>query len=255
MPDGGARSATLERMTALSLLRKVRRHLACADHSVFTQVVDTYELAVGSPLSLLTFFAAAKKVSAAPHRGITNRPIRMQGKAKAARTTTSAAQAKKSKPLLNSQPQNPLPLLSLPLIPHGQRPDRTLSIPNLKRKLKSLPSSLNISPQKIGKNIIPLSAMQIHPAQPLSGREPDPTPFSLQFMRPIAVMNIRGDLAPAPQPINHRRSHQSSNHRSNPNRYGQPTMRQHRIERPHRAINQRGQYRQTHNNRHLGSPR
>jgi hypothetical protein len=35
-----------------------------------------------SPLSLLTFFAAAKKVSAAPHRGNANRPIRNQGKAK-----------------------------------------------------------------------------------------------------------------------------------------------------------------------------
>ena len=46
MPDGGARSATLERMTALSLPLKARGHFACADHSVFTQVVDTYELAV-----------------------------------------------------------------------------------------------------------------------------------------------------------------------------------------------------------------
>jgi general secretion pathway protein K len=35
-----------------------------------------------SPLSLLTFFAAAKKVSAAPHRGNANRPLRIQGKAK-----------------------------------------------------------------------------------------------------------------------------------------------------------------------------
>ena len=35
-----------------------------------------------SPLSLLTFFAAAKKVSAAPHRGDANRPLRIQGKAK-----------------------------------------------------------------------------------------------------------------------------------------------------------------------------
>ena len=34
-----------------------------------------------SPLSLLTFFAAAKKVSAAPHRGEANRPISNQGKA------------------------------------------------------------------------------------------------------------------------------------------------------------------------------
>jgi general secretion pathway protein K len=38
-----------------------------------------------SPLSLLTFFAAAKKVSAAPHRGEANRPLRIQGKANAER--------------------------------------------------------------------------------------------------------------------------------------------------------------------------
>ena len=88
MPDGGARSATLELMITLSLTGVVRRQLSCADHSVFTQVVDTYRLAVASPLSLLTFFAAAKKVSAAPHRGIANRPLRMQGKANTARTTT-----------------------------------------------------------------------------------------------------------------------------------------------------------------------
>jgi hypothetical protein len=57
--------------------------------------MDTYRLAVGSPLSLLTFFAAAKKVSAAPHRGEANRPIRMQGKANAVGTTieTKAPQA------------------------------------------------------------------------------------------------------------------------------------------------------------------
>src|SRR5271167_4643402 len=42
---------------------------------------DTYWLAVESPLSLLTFFAAAKKVSAAPHRGIASKPLRKQGKA------------------------------------------------------------------------------------------------------------------------------------------------------------------------------
>jgi hypothetical protein len=46
MPDGGARSATLERMTALSLTGMVRGQVSCADHSVFTQVADTYELAV-----------------------------------------------------------------------------------------------------------------------------------------------------------------------------------------------------------------
>ncbi|ORC47776.1 hypothetical protein B2G74_21970, partial [Burkholderia sp. A27] len=34
------------------------------------------------PLSLPTFFAAAKKVGAAPHRGNANRPLTNQGKAK-----------------------------------------------------------------------------------------------------------------------------------------------------------------------------
>jgi hypothetical protein len=36
------------------------------------------------PLSLLTFFAAAKKVSAAPHRGNANKPKAKQGEANAA---------------------------------------------------------------------------------------------------------------------------------------------------------------------------
>ena len=46
MPDGGARSATLERMSALSLEGMVRGRVACADHFVFAPVVDTYRLAV-----------------------------------------------------------------------------------------------------------------------------------------------------------------------------------------------------------------
>ncbi|MBB5498469.1 hypothetical protein HDG37_002671 [Paraburkholderia sp. MM5384-R2] len=40
--------------------------------------------------SLPTFFAAAKKVGAAPHRGNANRPITKQGKANQARTTKKA---------------------------------------------------------------------------------------------------------------------------------------------------------------------
>jgi hypothetical protein len=41
-----------------------------------------------SPLSLLTFFAAAKKVSAAPHRGNTNKPKTKKGKAKKQKSKT-----------------------------------------------------------------------------------------------------------------------------------------------------------------------
>ncbi|MFL9910168.1 hypothetical protein [Paraburkholderia sp. RL17-337-BIB-A] len=37
----------------------------------------------------LSFFAAAKKVSAAPHRGNTNRPISIQGKANATKAQTT----------------------------------------------------------------------------------------------------------------------------------------------------------------------
>ena len=54
-----------------------------------------------SPLSLLTFFAAAKKVSAAPHRGEANRPLTKQGKANTARN-----QPKKRRKQTHQQ-QNP----------------------------------------------------------------------------------------------------------------------------------------------------
>jgi hypothetical protein len=44
---------------------------------------------------LLTFFAAAKKVSAAPHRGNTNRPLRNQGKANTPREQPNRRAGKK----------------------------------------------------------------------------------------------------------------------------------------------------------------
>jgi general secretion pathway protein K len=50
-----------------------------------------------SPLSLLTFFAAAKKVSAAPHRGEASRPKTKQGKANAAGTQPNAVGNPKAK--------------------------------------------------------------------------------------------------------------------------------------------------------------
>ncbi|WP_341315587.1 hypothetical protein WN982_10300 [Paraburkholderia sp. IMGN_8] len=50
------------------------------------------------PLSLLTFFAAAKKVPA-PHRGDANKPLRNQGKANAAGTQkNTTAKGKKPTP-------------------------------------------------------------------------------------------------------------------------------------------------------------
>ena len=84
MPDGGARSATLERMTALSLTRVVRETVSSrtAPAGVPRWTPTGWRC---EPLSLLTFFAAAKKVSAAPHRGNANKPIRIQGKANAVR--------------------------------------------------------------------------------------------------------------------------------------------------------------------------
>jgi hypothetical protein len=75
-------------MSALSLTVEMRGPVLSSDHSGITQEADTYRLAVGSPLSLLTFFAAAKKVSAAPHRGNANKPEAKQGKANAPGTTT-----------------------------------------------------------------------------------------------------------------------------------------------------------------------
>ena len=83
MPNGGARSATLERMSALS-----RTEMWCEGRSrlgPFPVEDRDGSLRAGgcSPFSLPTFFAAAKKVGAAPHRGEANRPIRMQGEANA----------------------------------------------------------------------------------------------------------------------------------------------------------------------------
>jgi hypothetical protein len=46
MPDGGARSATMERMSAVSQTGVVRERNACAYHSGFMPVVHTYRLAV-----------------------------------------------------------------------------------------------------------------------------------------------------------------------------------------------------------------
>ena len=45
-----------------------------SDHSRITASGGHLQAGGVSPLSLLTFFAAAKKVSAAPHRGSANRP-------------------------------------------------------------------------------------------------------------------------------------------------------------------------------------
>jgi hypothetical protein len=68
-------------MSAMSRTWMVREHVLSSDHSGLAQVVDTYRLAVAVRFLCLHFFAAAKKVSAAPHRGEPNRPITNQGKA------------------------------------------------------------------------------------------------------------------------------------------------------------------------------
>ena len=109
MPDGGARSATLERMTALSLRDAARGRNACAAHSGFMPVVDTYRLAVGSPLSFAYFsLRRQRKVGAAPHRGNANRPLTKQGKAKAARTPTSGRAGKKPPTLVRRRRSRPM---------------------------------------------------------------------------------------------------------------------------------------------------
>ncbi|TCK94169.1 hypothetical protein B0G74_0706 [Paraburkholderia sp. BL9I2N2] len=60
------------------------------------------------PLSLLPFFAAAKKGSAAPHRGYANRPQRIQGKAKTQRTTAQTYNATASP--FNKDSRNATPI-------------------------------------------------------------------------------------------------------------------------------------------------
>jgi hypothetical protein len=56
---------------------------------------------------LLTFFAAAKKVSAAPHRGEPNRPIRIQGEASAAGEPTKTKAPQATNPSQPKKPEEP----------------------------------------------------------------------------------------------------------------------------------------------------
>ena len=86
VPVGGARSATLERMNALSPGEGGARAHLVSHHYRLHDRGGHLRAGGCSPLSLLTFFAAAEKVSAAPHRGEANRPITKQGKANTART-------------------------------------------------------------------------------------------------------------------------------------------------------------------------
>ena len=82
-------------MTALSLTRNVRTPDAPEPRAPPSQGT---RLRIGgvSPLSLLTFFAAAKKVSPAPDRGNANRPItNRQGKARPTTSETRATAGKR----------------------------------------------------------------------------------------------------------------------------------------------------------------
>ena len=92
----------------------------CPSRTTIPSQATVTHLAGGgsSPLSLLTFFAAAKKVSAAPHRGNANRPLTMQEKANARtgesqnpQRTDKSANRQKIKPAEgNTQQQHPKPL-------------------------------------------------------------------------------------------------------------------------------------------------
>jgi hypothetical protein len=82
MPNGGARSATLERMTALSPTRMARGHISSwavpAGGQRWTPTSWRCEPAF---FCLLFLCGRQRKVGAAPHRGDPNRPLTTQGKA------------------------------------------------------------------------------------------------------------------------------------------------------------------------------
>jgi hypothetical protein len=70
----------------------------------------------------LSFFAAAKKVSAAPHRGNTNRPLTKQGKAKAIKTPTKQTNINSRKGQRKSQnKKRPTPQAYRPNRPAGKQ--------------------------------------------------------------------------------------------------------------------------------------
>ena len=90
-----------------------------SDHSGFVTVGDTYKAGGLSPLSFAYFsLRRQRKVSAAPHRGNANKPIRKQGKANTARqpnlcaapkrTNANSPIAKQEKAKTVAQPKNPI---------------------------------------------------------------------------------------------------------------------------------------------------
>gem|GEM_PF-6597339 len=86
-------------------------------------------------LSLPTFFAAAKKVGAAPHRENANRPTRKQGKANKSRTTTKKPPAprKRQQTQNNDTPQSRPTKKSRP----AQGPIMSFALPSARENARS----------------------------------------------------------------------------------------------------------------------
>ncbi|WP_321792696.1 hypothetical protein [Caballeronia sp. J97] len=78
----------------------------------------------GELLSLVTFFAAAKKVTAAPHRGSANRPMRTQDSMKATANQATAAPQKGALPKDNREIRIPQKTKAKDKKPHHPRNEK-----------------------------------------------------------------------------------------------------------------------------------
>jgi hypothetical protein len=99
-------------MSPLSLRCGVRGHVSCADHSGFTPVVDTYRLAVWSPLSFAYFsLRPAKKSRCRPAQGRRRQTTKKARKGQhRKRTTWPTPQANRPTPKTKPPQAKPPPL-------------------------------------------------------------------------------------------------------------------------------------------------
>jgi hypothetical protein len=156
--------------------------------------------------------------------------------------------------LLNRQHKNPAPLPSPTLIRNRNPPLRMPGIGNINLDLP-LPTIINgLRLPQISEDIRPTLPIHKQITEPLPGRKPDPPPLTREFMRPVAIVNVRGNFLPPPPPPRDSGNNQRSNDNGDANSHTQSKLRRQRIKRPNSAINQRDQRKQSNDYRHRAVP-
>src|ERR1700761_1555056 len=104
--------------------------------------------------------------------------------------------------LLRHRPrQDALPLARLPLAAHRQLPDRPRRILDLQPDAPAVAVTFGLRALQVAEDIVALRAAELNRAQALARGKPHAAPGFLKLMGPVAVVNIRRDLAMATPPV------------------------------------------------------